>query len=73
MSGVLCGKGEIAKCTVSALRVTLFSTKPHLDCQHAIGWVSQSLPEGAYGLSIEGNAIEMRRSKDGWQVVHVGE
>lgn len=69
MSGVLCGKGEIAKCRVSALRVTLSGTKLHIDCQHAIEWVSQVVPEGNYELSIEGKTIEMRYTKDGWQLV----
>jgi hypothetical protein len=73
MSGVLCGKGESARCNVSVLRVTLFGTKLHIDCQHAIEWVSQPLQEGIYELSIEGKAIEMRRSKDGWRVVQAGE
>ncbi len=71
MSGVLCGKGEIAKCRVSALRVTLFGTKRHIDCQHTIEWVSQTLPKGDYELSIEGKTIEMRYSKNGWQVVPI--
>ena len=69
MSGVLRGKGESARCNVSALRVTLSGTKLHIDCQHAIEWVSQSLPEGNYDLSIEGKTIEMRYSKDGWNVM----
>jgi hypothetical protein len=69
MSGVLCGKGESARCNVSALRVTLSGTKLHIDCQHVIEWVSQPLPEGVYELSIEGKTIETRCSKDGWQVV----
>jgi hypothetical protein len=72
MPGVLCGKGNSAKCHVSALRVTLTGTRLHIDCQHVIEWVSQPLPEGVYELSIEGKAIEMRRSKDGWQVVLAG-
>lgn len=67
VSGVLCGNGEIAKCRVSALRVTLIGTKLHIDCQHVIEWVSQSLPEGSYGLSIEGKTIEMRLLKNRWQ------
>lgn len=70
MSGVLCGNGKSAKCNVSALRVTLFRTKLHIDCEHVVEWVSQSLPEGVDELSIEGNAIEMRYSKDRWRVVH---
>ena len=69
MSGLLRGNGEIAKCRVSALRVTLTGTKLHIDCQHAIEWVSQSLPEGVYELSVEGKAIEMRYSNYRWQVV----
>jgi hypothetical protein len=69
MSGVLRGKGESARCNVSALRVTLSGTKLHIDCQHAIEWVSQSLPEGNYDLSIEGKTIEMRYSKDGWHLI----
>jgi hypothetical protein len=52
--------------------VTLTGTRLHIDCQHVIEWVSQPLPEGVYELSIEGKAIEMRRSKDGWQVVLAG-
>jgi hypothetical protein len=72
MSGVLRGKGESANCNVSALRVTLFGTKLHIDCQHVIEWVSQPLPEGVFELLIEGKAIEMRHSKDGWQVVLAG-
>lgn len=70
MTGVLRGKGEIAKCRVSALRVTLSGTKLHIDCQHVIEWVSQSLPDGNYELSIEGKVIEMRLSNYRWQVVH---
>src|ERR1022692_844660 len=66
------GKGESAKCNVSALRVTLFGSKLHIDCQHVIEWVSEPLPEGVYELSIEGKAITMRHSKDGWQVVLAG-
>src|ERR1019366_7280599 len=66
-------KGESAKCNVSVLRVTLSRSKLHIDCQHVIEWVSQPLPEGVYELSIEGKAITMRRSKDGWQVVQVSE
>ena len=73
MSGVLRGKGESANCNVSALRVTLFGTKLHIDCQHVIEWVSQPLPEGVFELLIEGKAIEMCHSKDGWQVVLAGE
>ena len=73
ISGVLCGKGFIAACRVSVLRVTLFGTKLHIDCQHVVEWVSQSLPEGVYELAIEGKAIEMRRSKDRWQMVQAGE
>ena len=69
MSGVLRGKGESANCNVSALRVTLFGTKLHIDCQHVIEWVSQSVPEGIYDLSIDGKTIEMRYSEDGWRVV----
>ena len=69
MSGVRCGEGEVAACSVSALRVTLSGTKLHIDCQHVIERVSQSLPEGLYELSIEGETIEMRLSKDGWRVV----
>ena len=73
MSGVLFGKGESARCNVSVLRVTLFGTKLHIDCQHAIEWVSQPLQEGIYELSIEGKAIEMSHSKDGWRVVLAGD
>jgi hypothetical protein len=69
MSGILFGKGENARCRVSALRITLFGTKLHIDCQHVIEWVSQSVPEGIYDLSIEGKTIEMRYSEDGWRVV----
>ena len=69
MSGVLCGKGESARCNVSALRVTLSGTKLHIDCQHVIEWVSESLSEGVYELSIEDKTIEMRYSKDGWNVI----
>ena len=72
MSGILFGKGENARCRVSALRITLFGTKLHIDCQHVIEWVSQPLPEGVFELLIEGKAIEMRHSKDGWQVVLAG-
>ena len=64
MSGVLCGKGESARCNVSALRVTLSGTKLHIDCQHVIEWVSQSLPEGVYELSIEGKTIVDRKIAD---------
>ena len=71
MPGVLCGKGRSARCNVSVLRVTLSGTKLHVDCQHAIEWVSQPLPEGVYELSIEGKAIDMRHSGDGWHVVLV--
>jgi hypothetical protein len=69
MSGVLCGKGESARCNVSALRVTLSGTKLHIDCQHVIEWVSESLPEGVYKLSIEDKVIEMRYSKVGWRLI----
>ena len=69
MSGILFGKGENARCRVSALRITLFGTKLHIDCQHVIEWVSQSVPEGIYDLSIDGKTIEMRYSEDGWRVV----
>jgi hypothetical protein len=72
MSGVLRGKGKIAGCRVSALRLTRFGTRLHVDCQHSIEWISQPLPEGVYELSIEGKAIEMHRSKDGWRVVKAG-
>src|ERR1039458_1304216 len=71
MSGVLSGKGESARCNVSVLRITLSGTKLHIDCQHAIEWVSQPLQEGIYELSIEDKTIEMCYSKDGWQVVLV--
>ena len=71
MSGVCLGKGGSARCRVSALRVTLFGTKLHIDCQHVIEWVSQSIPEGMYELSIEGKTFEMRYSEDGWQAVQV--
>ena len=71
MSGILFGKGENARCRVSALRITLFGTKLHIDCQHVIEWVSQCLPEGNYDLSIEGKTIEMRYSKDGWHVIPI--
>ncbi len=73
MPGVLSGKGETARCRVSATRVTLFGTKLHIDCQHVIEWVSQSLPDGKYELLIEGKAIETRRSEVGWQVAQAGQ
>ena len=69
MSGLLRGNGEIAKCRVSALRITLSGTKLHIDCQYAIEWVSESLQEGVYELSVEGKTFEMRYSKDGWNVI----
>jgi hypothetical protein len=53
--------------------VTLFGTKLHIDCQHVIEWVSQSLPHGKYELLIDGKAFEMRRSEVGWQVAQPGE
>ena len=69
MSGVLCGKGQMARCRVSAMRVTLSGTKLHIDCQHTIEWISESLQEGDYELSVEGKTIEMRYSRSGWNVI----
>ena len=69
MPGVLYGEGQIAKCKVSAIRVTLTGTKLHIDCQYAIEWVSQPLQEGVYELSVEGKTIDLRYSKDGWHVI----
>jgi hypothetical protein len=70
MSGTLHGQGQTATCTVSATRVTLQGTRLSQDCQYAIDWVSQPLPEGDYKLALEGEGrtVDMRLSEGGWRV-----
>ena len=69
MSGVLRGSGLSAKCKVSALRVALSGTSLFKDCQYAIEWISNPLPEGKYTLTVEDKTIDMRHTKDGWHAI----
>ena len=80
MSGTLRGSGQMAECMVSALRVTLEGTRLFKDCQLSIDWVSQNLSDGEYKLSFDerdidkrsrNGDIDMRRSNDGWQRLHL--
>ncbi len=71
MSGMLRGQRQMARCTVSATRVTLLGTRLSKDCRYAIDWVSMPLPMGDYILALEGEdkTVNMRHSKGGWQVI----
>jgi hypothetical protein len=67
MSGILRGGGRVANCMVSAMRVTLSGTRLFKDCMYSVDWVSRSLPDGDYKLSVDGMAVYMRYSKGCWR------
>jgi len=71
ISGILRGRGETAKCMVSALRVTLEGTPLFKDCQFSVDWVSKALPDGEYTLSFENKTINMHYSKNSWRTIAV--
>jgi hypothetical protein len=71
MSGILSGNMQTAFCTVSALRVSLSGTRLFKNCLHSIVWVAKPLPDGDYKLSVEGEHLDMRLCKGGWQETRV--
>jgi hypothetical protein len=71
MSGILRGNKLTAFCTVSALRVSLSGTRLFKNCLYSIVWVAKPLPDGDYRLSVEGETIDMRYFKGGWQETRI--
>jgi hypothetical protein len=69
MSGTLSGPKGVAKCVVSATRVTLEGTRLSKDCLYVIEWISLPLPVGDYRLKVEGKTIGMRHSTSGWRSI----
>jgi hypothetical protein len=71
MVGILHGRGETARCMMTALRVTLAGTRLSKDCQLSIEWISKPLPEGKYSLTFDDKTVQMHYSQGAWKAIAV--
>jgi hypothetical protein len=65
-AGIIKGQGREARCTVSALKVTLPGAGGSAYARYSVRDVSERLPEGEYQLSVNGQAFAMRHQGGHW-------
>lgn len=65
-AGMLRGQGHEANCTVRATKVSLPGSSDFTYINYSIEGVSETLPEGEYQITVNGQVIAVRYQNGHW-------